>query len=110
MSAATFLDIVDRSPEFTDFFGELSSNAGVTRIHGPLLIILGTDGDVGNGKTWRRSNPRLNIPARPCRVDTIQIQGADHMYAGQESHVAEVIAAWVDTLAPETAGGSHKNP
>jgi len=36
----------------------------------------------------------------PSRVNTVIIQGADHMYAGQEDHVAQVIASWADTLLP----------
>jgi hypothetical protein len=34
------------------------------------------------------------------------IQGADHMYAGQEDRVAQVIAGWADTLLePKTETG-----
>jgi pimeloyl-ACP methyl ester carboxylesterase len=99
LSAATFLDIVNRPPEFTDFFGELSSNAGVTRIHCPLFVILGTDGDVGNEEDLEKIKSAIKrLPTRPSRVDTALIQGADHMYDGQENHVAQVIANWGDTL------------
>ncbi len=28
------------------------------------------------------------------------IEGADHMYAGQEDRVAQVTASWADTLLP----------
>jgi hypothetical protein len=30
------------------------------------------------------------------------IQGGDHMYAGREDYVAQVIANWADTLLPAT--------
>jgi hypothetical protein len=32
------------------------------------------------------------------------IRGADHMYAGEESQVAETIAKWADTLLSPEAG------
>jgi len=39
------------------------------------------------------------------RVDTVMIQGADHMYAGEEAQVAEIIAMWTNTVLPrETLG------
>ncbi len=111
LSAATFLDIVNRSPEFTDFFGELSSNAGVTRVHCPLLIILGTEGDVGNKDDLEKIKSAIkHLPAGPSSVDTVQIQGADHMYDGQENHVSEVIANWGNTLAPATVKSGTHNP
>ena len=113
LSAATFLDIVNRPPEFTDFFGELSSNAGITRIHCPLLIILGTNGDVGNEEDLAKIKSAIKrLPTRPSRVDTSLIQGADHMYDGQENHVAQVIANWGDTLASANVerSGTHRNP
>jgi pimeloyl-ACP methyl ester carboxylesterase len=112
LSAATFLDIVDRSAEFTDFFGELSSKAGVTRIHCPILIIVGTNGDVGNQEDLDRIKSAIkHLAAGPIRVDTAQIQGADHMYEGQQKHLAEVIANWWETLGLGTAqSGTHKDP
>jgi len=113
LSAATFLDIVNRPPAFTDFFGELSSNAGIMRMHCPLLIILGTNGDVGNEEDLEKIKSAIHrLAPGPSRVDTVQIEGADHMYDGQESRVAKVIANWGDTLTSANAkkSGTHKNP
>jgi pimeloyl-ACP methyl ester carboxylesterase len=113
LSAATFLDIVNRPPEFTDFFGQLSSNAGVTRIHCPLLITLGTNADVGTAEDLEKIKFAIKrLSAGPSRVDTALIQGADHMYDGQEDHLAQVIADWGRAFAPVTmeASGVHKNP
>src|ERR1700679_852869 len=99
LSAATFMDIVNTPPEFKDFFGDLSANAGVTRIHCPLLAILGTDGDVGNEEDLKRiKSSTERLPTHPSRFDTALIQGADHMYEGHEDRVAQVIANWADTL------------
>lgn len=104
LSAATFMDIVNTPPEFKDFFGALSTNAGVTRIQCPLLIFLATDGDVGNEKDLELIKSSIKrLPTGPSRVDTALIQGADHMYNGQEDRVAQVIGGWAETLPPSNA-------
>jgi dienelactone hydrolase len=99
LSAATFMDIVNTPPEFKDFFGALSADAGVTRIQCPLLVLLGTNGDVGSEEDLKSIKSSLKrLATRPSRVDTALIQGADHMYNGQEDRVAQVIGTWTDTL------------
>jgi pimeloyl-ACP methyl ester carboxylesterase len=113
LSAATFLDILNRPPGFKDFFGALSTDAGVTRIQCPLLLLLGTEGDVGNEKDLEGIKSSIErLSTRPSRVDTALIQGADHMYDGQEDHVAQVVANWADTLLSANAkrSGIPKNP
>ena len=113
LSAATFLDILNRPPEIKDFFGALSTNAGVTRIHCSLLVLLGTDGDVGNEKDLEGIKSSIKrLATGPSRVDTALIQGAGHMYDGQEDRVAEVIANWINTLlsANTEGSGTPKNP
>lgn len=113
LSAATFLDILNRPPEFKDFFGALSSNAGVTRVQCPLLVLLGTTGDVGNEEDLEQIKSSIKrLPTGPSRVDTALIQGADHMYDGQEDRVAQLVANWADTLLSASTGksGAPKNP
>jgi pimeloyl-ACP methyl ester carboxylesterase len=113
LSAATFLDILNRPPEFKDFFGALSTNAGVTRMECPLLVFVGTDEDVGNEKDLEGIKSSVKrLSTRPGRVDTALIQGADHMYDGQEDQVTQVIADWADTLLPTNAkrSGTPKSP
>jgi pimeloyl-ACP methyl ester carboxylesterase len=113
LSAATFLDILNRPPEFKDFFGALSTNAGVTRVRCPLLVFLGTDGDVGNEDDLEGIKSSIKrLPTGPSRVDTALIQGADHMYDGQEDRVAQVIASWTDRLLSANAErrGTPENP
>ncbi len=101
VSAATFMDIVNTPPEFKDFFGIQTPNPGVTRIHCPLLAFFGTNGDVGNEEDLELLKSSIKRqPTGPSRVNTVMIQGADHMYAGQEDRVAQVIASWADTLLP----------
>ena len=105
VSAATFLDTVDAPPEFKDFFGTQIAHPAVTRIHCPVLAFFGTKGDVGTEadlKLLKSSVERQSSGPRP--VDIVMIQNADHMYAGQESQVAQTIAQWVETLLPNEAG------
>jgi hypothetical protein len=113
LSAATFMDIVNTPPEFKDFFGALSTNAGVTRILCPLLVFVGTDGDVGNEEDLGLIKSSIKrLPTGPSRVDTALIEGADHMYDGHEDSVTQVIAGWADTLlsANRERSGTPKNP
>jgi pimeloyl-ACP methyl ester carboxylesterase len=113
LSAATFLDILNRPPEFKDFFGALSTNSGVTRIHCPMLLLLGTDGDVGDEKDLEGIKSSIErLPIRPSSLDTALIQGANHMYDGREDHVAQVVATWIDTVLSPSAkrSGTTNSP
>jgi dienelactone hydrolase len=104
---------VNRPPEFKDFLGALSTNAGVTRIQCPLLVFLGTNGDVGNEEDLEQIKSSIKrLPTGPSRVDTALIQGGDHVYDGQEERVAQVIASWSDKLlsANTERSGTPKNP
>jgi pimeloyl-ACP methyl ester carboxylesterase len=105
VSAATFIDIVNTPAEFKDFFGIQTPNPGVTRIHCPLLAFFGTNGDVGGDEELELLKSSIkHRQSGPSRVNTVMIHGADHMYAGQEDQVAEVIASWAGTLLPVSAG------
>ena len=99
ISAATLVDIIDSPPELLDFFGVRVTNPGITRIHCPLLAFFGTNGDVGGEKDLellKVSTKRQQ--SGPSSVNTALIKGANHMYAGQEDQVAQVIARWADAL------------
>jgi len=102
ISAATLLDIASPpSPEFKDFFGvqTATTNPAVTHIRCPLLAFYGTRGDVGGEKELELLKSCIKRqPSGPARVDTIMIRGTDHMYAGEEGQVAEIIAKWADAL------------
>jgi dienelactone hydrolase len=101
VSAATLVDIINTPPEFKDFFGIQTPNPGVTRIHCPLLALFGTNGDVGNEEDLELLKSSIKRQhTGPSLVNTVMIQGADHMYAGQEDRVAQVIASWAATLLP----------
>ena len=103
ISAATFMDIVNTPPEYKDFFGVQTPNPGVTRIRCPLLAFFGTRGDVGDQEELALLKSSIQRQSSgPSRVHTVMIQNADHMYTGQESQVANTIAAWADSLQPST--------
>jgi pimeloyl-ACP methyl ester carboxylesterase len=99
VSAATLLDIINTPPELKDFFGVRTANPGVTRVHCPLLALFGTNGDVGGEKDLELLKGSIKRQlSGPSSVKTALIEGAAHMYAGEEDQVAQVIAKWADTL------------
>jgi pimeloyl-ACP methyl ester carboxylesterase len=103
ISAATFMDIVNTPPEFKDFFGTQpqTQNPGVTRIRCSLLAFFGTKGDVGDAAELELLKSSIQRQSSgPSRVNTVMIKNADHMYAGEEAQVAEIIAKWAATLGP----------
>ena len=105
VSAATFLDLVGTPRELKDFFGTQTPNAGITRIHCPLLAFYGTN-DVGDAEDLELLKSSIKRqPTGPSSVKTVIINGAYHMYAGQESQVADVVATWADTFAAESHTG-----
>ena len=106
ISAATMLDIVNTPSEFKDFFGTKTEtkNPGITRIHCPLLAFYGTNGDVGNAAELELLKSSIRRQSSgPSRVDSVMIQGADHVYSGEEAQVAKTIAKWADTLVSPAA-------
>jgi pimeloyl-ACP methyl ester carboxylesterase len=107
ISAATMLDIVNSPPELRDFYGTKTEtrNPGVTRLRCPLLAFYGTKGDVGGAAELELLTSSIRRQSSgPSRVDTVMIKNADHMYAGEERQVAEIIAEWASTLGPAGKG------
>src|SRR4030095_1956128 len=92
ISAATFMDIANSPPEYKDFFGVRTLNAGITKIRCPILAFYGTDSDVGNEKTLELLKTSIQKQSKgPSSVTATMIKGAEHMYMGNEVKVAEVI-------------------
>lgn len=99
ISAATFMDIANSPDTLKDFFGEQTPNAGITRVHCPLLAFIGTSGDVSTEAALDNVKSTIQRQSSgPSSVTTAMIQGADHMYTGQEAQVARLIASWADNL------------
>lgn len=103
VSAATYLDISKAPPDLLDFFGERTSNPGVSRIRCPILAFFGTrESDVGTEADLGALKSSVDrLPTHP-KVTTAMIGGADHMYTGEESQVAQVIATWIARIRPNT--------
>jgi pimeloyl-ACP methyl ester carboxylesterase len=99
VSAATYLDISKASAEQLDFFGERTPNPGVGRIRCPILAFFGTrESDVGTESDLAVLKSSVERQPRHPKVTTTMIGGADHMYTGEETQVAQIIAAWANTL------------
>jgi pimeloyl-ACP methyl ester carboxylesterase len=100
ISAATFMDIANSSPAYKDFFGIQTANAGVSKIHCPILAFYGTIDDVGNEKTLDLLKTSIaKQPSGPESVTTAMIKGADHMYMGQEMQIIEVMVKWIEEIS-----------
>src|SRR6266849_328947 len=92
VSAATYLDSIDTSPGYADFFGIRTPNPAVTRVHCPLLAFFGSKGDIATEsalKLLKASVQRLK--SGPSRVDTVMVHNGDHEYVGEEAQVAQTI-------------------
>ncbi len=102
VSAATFIDIANTPSQYKDFFGFREKSPGVKRIRCPLLAFFGTnEREVGTERDLEQLKASLwRLPEGPSRVETVMIQGADHMYKGEEAQVADIIAKWTDKLLP----------
>jgi len=102
ISAATFMDIANTPSEFKDFFGVRTAGAGITKIQCPILAFYGTVDDVGNEKTLELLKASVKKqPRGPSSVTTAMIKGAEHMYMGQETQVADVITRWIEDILKE---------
>ena len=100
ISAATFADIANTPPGQKDFFGVQYKDPDVTRIRCPLLAFFGTrEAGVGTEVDLELlKNAVQRLPIGPARLTTLMIERADHMYAGEESQVADTISQWADSL------------
>jgi len=108
ISAATFMDTVNTPPEFKDFFGIQTPNPAVTRIHCPLLAFFGTKDDVGTEADLELLKSSVQRqPSGPSRINTVMIKNADHMYAGEEAQVAQIITQWANSLITPEKGKSN---
>ena len=80
-------------------------DAAIASITCPLLAFFGTRDDVGGDADLavvKATSRRLETG--PSRITTATIARGDHMYAGEEAQVAQVIADWLDrVVAPSPA-------
>src|SRR5215467_2208146 len=110
VSAATYLDISKAPPDMLDFFGERSANAGVARIQCPILAFFGTrESDVGTEAALAGLKASADRQPKHPKVTTAMIGGADHMYTGEETQVAQVISTWADSLQTRADSSSTRH-
>jgi pimeloyl-ACP methyl ester carboxylesterase len=102
VSAATYLDDASAPADMLDFFGEFNTpNPGVTRIQCPILAFFGTrESDVGSEADLKVLKSSVERQARHPAVTTAVVANADHMYTGEESQVAQIIATWAGQFTP----------
>jgi pimeloyl-ACP methyl ester carboxylesterase len=102
ISAATLMDIANSPPAYKDFFGVQTVNAGIMKVHCPILAFYGTSDDIGNEKTLDLLKTSIaKQPKRPASVTTAMIKGADHMYTGQEVQIVEVVSKWIEAISKD---------
>ena len=82
-----------------DIFGVSSPDAAITSITCPLLAFFGTRDDVGgDGDLAVVKATSRRLENGPSRITTATIARGDHMYAGEEAQVAQVIGDWLDRV------------
>jgi hypothetical protein len=82
-----------------------SRNPPVTCVHCPLLAWFGTkEPEIGTAADLELLKSTLQrLPTGPSRVDTVMLQNAEHIYRGEEAHVAQTMANWANALVPPSA-------
>jgi len=100
ISAATYVDYADTPPEMRDFYGAKTPNPAITRVRCPLLAWFGSgEPDIGSATDLERLRVLIGRhPQGPARVDTRIVEGADHLYIGQEAQVARILTDWIARL------------
>ena len=99
-SAATLVDLAGMGVELSDFYGVVTPNPPIARVHVPILAWFGTNDDVGTAADLELLKKTLkNLAGGPSRVDTAMIPRASHMYDGHEPAIAETLANWVRDIA-----------
>ena len=93
VSAETYLE---RYRPDMDIFGADSADSSLARVRCPLLAIYGTD-EAWVGSPADFATIRARATAAP-RVDTLVVEGANHIYTGCEATVGAGIAAWAKEL------------
>ena len=96
ISAATQLDTDNTPPQYIDFFGTQTPEAGIARVTCPVLAFYGSKGDIGGERDLALLTSSVRrLAHHPASVDTAMIANGIHEYVGEEAQVAEVIARWI---------------
>jgi pimeloyl-ACP methyl ester carboxylesterase len=85
--------LLNRARTSLDVYGWQNPDPAVARVRCPILAFLGTN------EEWVGTASDLDVIRRnakaAARVDTRMIEGADHVYTGQEDEVAALVAEWL---------------
>jgi hypothetical protein len=102
LSAATFLDYARIPDEVWDFYGTRTStsNPAIIRIRCPLFAWFGSnEPEIGTAADLDRLKALVARHTEgPSRIDTRIVEGADHLYVGQEAQIAKILTSWIDHL------------
>ena len=99
ISAATYMDIVKTPQEQKDFFGVITpQNAGVAKVHCPILVFYATNDDVGSETELKSLQSNVEKNFKQVQLTTTMIKNTDHMYMGEEKQVAEIISNWIGKI------------
>jgi hypothetical protein len=90
--------------------GRDAADAVIAKITRPLLAFFGTSGDVGQAELTVVASTSRRLATGPRRIDTATIARGDHMYAGEEAQVAQVIADWLDRAVAPSAATATAQP
>ncbi|MCC7371285.1 MAG: alpha/beta fold hydrolase [Chloroflexi bacterium] len=92
-SATTFLNRVQTG---LDQYGLDTADPAIGQIRCPILALFGTVQDTGDEQDLAMI--RRNAQAA-ASIDTVMIDGADHVYTGREAAVGQVIVEWLAKIA-----------
>ena len=87
--------------DMMDFFGvNGAAQPPITRVRCPVPAWFGSkESDIGTDADLKRLRELIaRHPQGPARVDTMILDGADHLHSGHEAQVAAVLANWIARL------------
>jgi dienelactone hydrolase len=105
LSAATYVDYSNIPDDIWDFYGSRPStaNPAISLIRCHFLAWFGTADDVGDAKSLEKLKQMIESKAvHPPTVTTMMIEGADHLYDGDEVAISDTLSKWMS----ETVMGS----
>jgi pimeloyl-ACP methyl ester carboxylesterase len=96
LSAQTYADFGRTPLDVWDFYGvEGTPNPAIARVRCPLLAWFGSN-DVGTAADLERLRALIaRQKTGPAQVDTQIIEGADHLYTGFATRIAETLVTWI---------------
>jgi pimeloyl-ACP methyl ester carboxylesterase len=105
LSAQTYADFGHTPLDTWDFYGvEGTPNPAIARVRCPLLAWFGSK-DVGTAADLERLRALIaRQKTGPSRVDTQIIEGADHLYTGFATQIADILATWSTQVSATSRG------